>query len=446
MKLSCGSSHRPKPRAELKVSVKSDSQAKQITICVSEMDLDQMTQVSFYQSERIVQQIVNRIGKQLTLEMLQGRDCDQATIEREGRTWYRKEASNGSYQTLYGEVTLARHLYQTSAGGSTRCPMEENCQLSFGAPTPLLAETLSFKVSAMTPGEASQDLARHGLRLSPSFIRDTAQKVGRIAVEKATAWQLQAPAAPTPVEVIATGLDGTTIGLRGEDYKEAMCGTIALYDRRGERLSTQYLGAMPETGKADFTRRFTARVARVLALYPKALHVVLSDGAIWNWRLIKEHYPEAVWILDFWHAAQHLSQAADAIFGVGPGEEKSVWFERWKTALRDEPDGIAGVIRSLIYYRNRTKLSATARKELDAQLNYFRSHADKMQYADYVAAGLPIGSGVTEAGCKELIKARFCRSGMRWNRDSGAKVLQLRAIRLSDQWDSFWSKVMRYAA
>jgi hypothetical protein len=42
-------------------------------------------------------------------------------------------------------------------------------------------------------------------------------------------------------------------------------------------------------------------------------------------------------------------------------------------------------------------------KELDAQLNYFRSHADKMQYADYVAAGLPIGSGVTEAGCNELI-------------------------------------------
>ena len=109
-------------------------------------------------------------------------------------------------------------------------------------------------------------------------------------------------------------------------------------------------------------------------------------------------------------------------------------------------DSVAGVIRSLIYYRNRAGLGGKARKELDAQLNYFRSHADKMQYADYVAAGLPIGSGVTEAGCKELIKARFCRSGMRWNRDTGAKVLQLRAIRLSDQWDSFWGKVMRYAA
>jgi hypothetical protein len=69
-----------------------------------------------------------------------------------------------------------------------------------------------------------------------------------------------------------------------------------------------------------------------------------------------------------------------------------------------------------------------------------------MQYADFRAVGLPIGSGVTEAGCKELIKARFCRSGMRWKRASGAPLLQLRAIKLSQHWDSFWSKVMRYAA
>ena len=430
----------------MKVSIKSDLQAKQVTITLSEVNLEKMALGSFYQAEKEVQQIVNDIGKELTRAVLRSREIDDQTIERDGQTWYRKEASAGHYQTLYGEVAVSRHLYQTSAGGATRCPMEEACGLSFGAATPLLAETLSFKVSAMAPGEVAKDLTKHGLQLSPSFIREVAQQVGQIAVEKATTWKLEAPSPPAPVAVVATGLDGTTLPIRGEDYKEAMCGTIALYDKRGERLSTEYLGAMPEAGKADFTQRFTARVAQVLARYPKALHVVLSDGALWNWQLIKEHYPGAIWILDFWHAAQRLSQAADAIFGGARSEEKSAWFERWKSALRDEPDGAAGVIRSLMYYRNRTGLQGKARKELDAQLHYFRSHADKMQYADYVAAGLPIGSGVTEAGCKELIKARFCRSGMRWNRDSGAKVLQLRAIRLSDQWDSFWSKVMRYAA
>jgi hypothetical protein len=58
----------------------------------------------------------------------------------------------------------------------------------------------------------------------------------------------------------------------------------------------------------------------------------------------------------FRHAAQHLSQAADAIFGSAPGEEKSAWFERWKRALRDEQDGVAGVIRSLMSYRNGKEL------------------------------------------------------------------------------------------
>ena len=107
---------------------------------------------------------------------------------------------------------------------------------------------------------------------------------------------------------------------------------------------------------------------------------------------------------------------------------------------------MAAWLRSLIYYRNRTALPPRTARALETELNYFRTHTAKMQYADSRAAGLPIGSGVTEAGGKELIKARFCRSGMRWKRATGAPILQLRASRLSQHWDSFWSKVMRYAA
>src|SRR5262245_6486256 len=115
---------------------------------------------SFYQSEKQVQRIINHIGKELTREMLQSRDIDAKTIERDGQTWYRKDASTGHDQTLSGEILVSRHLSQTSAGGATRCPLEESCQLSFGAATPMLAEMLSFKVSAMTPGEVAQDLAK----------------------------------------------------------------------------------------------------------------------------------------------------------------------------------------------------------------------------------------------------------------------------------------------
>jgi hypothetical protein len=341
---------------------------------------------------------------------------------------------------------VERPLYQTSAGGETRCPLEEHCQLSFASATPLLAEVLSFKVSAMPPNDVAQDLAKQGLVLSPSFIQHTAQRVGQLAVQKRRRWDLHGSEPERPVRTLATGLDGTTVPVWNGGYKEARCGTIALYDRQGQRLATDYLGAMPESGKGQFVERFTTRVAQVKARYPHARHVVLSDGATWNWQLIVTQYPDAIGILDFWHAAQHLAEAGDAIFGSAPSSAKTAWFERWRTTLRDEPNGVAGVIRTLLYYRNSATLSKTVRQEVATHLHYFRQHAPHRQYAAYTAAGLPIGSGVTEAGCKELLKARFCRSGMRWKRDTGDAILQLRAIRLSAHWNSFWAKVMRYAA
>jgi hypothetical protein len=217
-------------------------------------------------------------------------------------------------------------------------------------------------------------------------------------------------------------------------------------DSKGQRLATEYLGTMPESGKVGFTGRFTTRGAQVKARYPRARAVVLSEGAMWNWQLLEAQYPDAIGLLDFWHAAQHLAEAADAICGAAPSAEKTAWFERWRTILRDEPNGVARVIRPLIYSRNSAALSAAAQKAVATPLHYFRHHAARMQYAAYTAAGLPIGSGVTEAGGKELITARFGRSGMRWKRETGDSILQLRAIRLSAQWDSFWQKVLRYAA
>jgi hypothetical protein len=430
----------------MEVFITTDSQAKTMTILVTEADWEQTQERSFYQGEQAVQQLVITVGRALVRELLESKQVAESMLEKDGQRWYRKPASSGHYHTLYGEVAIERHLYQTSAGGETRCPLEEACQLSFASATPLLAEVLSFKVSAMTPNEVAQDVAKHGLRLSPSFIQHTAQRVGQLAVQKKTKWDVRSPEPELPVRTIATGLDGTTIPLWEEGYKEARCGTIALYDAKGQRQRTHYLGAMPESGKGQFTTRFLTQVAQVKARYPRARHVVLSDGATWNWQLIAAQYPDAIGILDFWHAAQHLAEAADAIFGSPASTEKTAWFERWRTTLRDEPNGVARVIRTLIYSRNSATLSTARQKVVATHLHYFRQQATHMQYAEYPAAGLPIGSGVTEAGGKELIKARFCRSGMRWKRATGDAILQLRAIRLSAQWDSFWAKVLRYAA
>ena len=110
-----------------------------------------------------------------------------------------------------------------------------------------------FKVSAMTPNDVAQDLAKQGLVLSPSFIQQTAQRVGQLAVQKRTRWDVRSPEPERPVRTIATGLDGTTVPLWEEHYKEAMCGTIALYDGKGQRLATDYLGACPKAAKGSLS-------------------------------------------------------------------------------------------------------------------------------------------------------------------------------------------------
>jgi hypothetical protein len=429
----------------MKVSMSTDPGANELTLTIGDVNWEEIQHASFYEGECHVRALLQRLGQELIAHLLQSKDVNTPRLELAGQSYYRKEAAAGHYQTLYGEVVVSRHLSQTSAGGATICPLERNCQVRFGSATPPLAEVISFKLANQTAGEVEQDLAKsHGLALSDTCLRQLAHQVGQLALDKRPAWHLQSPAPTAPVVIIATGLDGTTLPLVGEDYKEAMCGTIALSAAAGARLHTEYLGTMPEAGKATFRESFTTRVAQIKALYPNALHVCLGDGAQWNWEVFHAHYPEAAWVLDFYHAATHLHTAAEVIFGPGPDAEG--YYERWRTTLLEEANGVAALLRSLLYDRNRADLPARSQRALDTELNDFRAHTERMQYADFRAAGLPIGSGVTEAGCKELIKARFCRSGMRWKRPSGAPILQLRAIRLSQHWDSFWSKVMRYAA
>lgn len=91
------------------------------------------------------------------------------------------------------------------------------------------------------------------------------------------------------------------------------------------------------------------------------------------------------------------------------------------------------------------RLSQAAREKLDAAITYFSNHKHQMSYARYQAKHLPIGSGVTEAACKTLVKQRLCSSGMRWVERGAKIVLSLRALMLTqDRWEQFWGKIHQY--
>ncbi|MEZ5325970.1 MAG: hypothetical protein R3F19_17710 [Verrucomicrobiales bacterium] len=85
------------------------------------------------------------------------------------------------------------------------------------------------------------------------------------------------------------------------------------------------------------------------------------------------------------------------------------------------------------------------RSEIQRAVTYFANNKHRMNYSENVKDKLSIGSGVTEAGCKVIIKQRLCQAGMRWKEKGCASVLTLRALnRTGGRWDQFWSKISRY--
>jgi hypothetical protein len=84
-------------------------------------------------------------------------------------------------------------------------------------------------------------------------------------------------------------------------------------------------------------------------------------------------------------------------------------------------------------------------EKLDAAVTYFRNHLDQMEYAAYRTHQYPIGSGVTEAACKTVVKQRLCCSGMRWKDEGAAVILSLRTLVLTPtRWSQFWNKLNQY--
>ena len=163
----------------MKASISVNAETNELTITIQDVDWKAVAHGDFYKSEMIVRDLINLVGGELTADLMRGQDLEVERLELDGKTYYRKEASAGHYQTLYGEQVVERHLYQTSAGGGTICPMEINCQMVFGSATPLLAEIAGFKLASMTGGEAERDLAKsHGLKLSDSYLREIARAGG----------------------------------------------------------------------------------------------------------------------------------------------------------------------------------------------------------------------------------------------------------------------------
>lgn len=396
---------------------------------------------SMLENEQAILSSLNEAGMLATEQSLHWFDTDGGALVMGGQKWFSKGAQPKKYQTPYGEVSVKRHVYQGSGGGKTYCPMEERARIVVRS-TPRFAKMASHKLAHGSTVQAAEDLEEnHGRKVARSFLSSVAEAVGAIAQAKEQEWEYETPKLDAEVATVATGLDGTTMLLCEDGWREAMAGTVSLYDAEGNRLHSIYVGATPEYGKATFYERLGREMTHVRELYPQARQVGIADGARVNWEFLEGKVSET--ILDFYHAAGYVGKAAPAALPTDPlGRE--AWTEERCHDLKHEA-GAASRFLAEMEALPQQALPDDSKQALKSSITYFRNHKDKMDYARFTQEGLPIGSGVTEAACKQLVKQRLCQAGMRWKEKGAGVVLTLRALALTTgRWPQFWNKIDQY--
>lgn len=396
---------------------------------------------SMLDTEAAIQQSLNEAGVLASQTALQHFDSDGSPLRMGSTLWYSKGQQPCTYQTPYGETVVARHVYQTAAGGATFCPLERDARIVLKS-TPRFAQQVSNKYAEMAGKRVVADLSRnHGRRVSLGLVQNLADVVAGVAQAKEESWHYTLPKQEAEVTTVAVGVDGTCILQVDDGGRQVMVGTVSLYDGKGERLQTIYLAAPPQYGKEQFFHRLDREVAHVKHLYPQVVYTAVADGAVDHWSYLRRHTSSQC--IDFYHAVSYVQRVGKVLWS-GECSGRQVWVDGWCHRLKHEVGAADHFLQELTVLAQ-SACGESVPEELHAAVSYFGNHKEQMAYAERLSASLPIGSGVTESACKTLVKMRLCRSGARWKSRGVGVVLSLRSLVYSaDRWEQFWAKVDQY--
>ncbi len=395
---------------------------------------------SMLESEEAIQQALNEAGVLATTAALEQFDTDGSPIEIGATRWTSKGQEPKIYQTPYGEATVDRHVYQTSEGGITFCPLERDARIIITS-TPRFAKQVSSKYAKDAGARVVDDLvSNHGRHVTLCLVQDLADAVGSVVQAKEENWHYATPKLQTPIASIGVGLDGTCAFLVNDGKRQAMVGTVTLYDAKGERQHTIYVAATPEYGKTTFYQRLSREIEQTQQLYPQARLTGVADGSADNWTYLDQYTDDQC--IDFHHVTDYLALASAAV--NRRFSERQAWLDKRCHELKHEK-GAAKKILAELKGLPTAGLNESQREGLRKAVTYFENHHHQMKYAQRVEANLPIGSGVTEAACKTLVKMRLCKTGAKWKEQGAAVVLSLRClVYTTERWEQFWAKVDRY--
>jgi hypothetical protein len=363
--------------------------------------------------------------------------------------------------TLFGPVTLWRHLYRPVArdsGEQSVAPLEHSLGVVEGA-TPALAEAAAryAALAGASQRQVRDQLhARHGVIIGTKRLRALLGRVSEGMAEGRQEAQVvrvldllrQAQQRSGPTKpVLSVSRDG--ISLREDRhglFEVATAATVTVTDRRGQRLGTVYLAFAPELGQGQMTDQLTALIEDVLRRWtgplPRLAYVTDAGDnettyfhAVLRPMVHPRTGEKLVWqrILDFYHAMERVWKLADVLFGDDT-RGRWGWGRRMGTLLK-KPNGPFRVLHAAAALKARRTLNGVEAGEYRKAYSYLQTRTPWMQYSEYARVNLPLGSGIVEAACKTIYTQRLKLSGMRWTKAGAQVILNLRVALLSGVWE-----------
>ena len=360
-----------------------------------------------------------------------------------------------TFTTALGPLTLERAWYHCDSCHNGFSPRDRALGMANTFLSPAALRMIGI-AAARTSFEGSSGLLRElaGLAVAPKTVERHAEALGReIACDECRVIEPEPCDAPT----LYLGLDGTGVparhtevegragkqpdgSARTREAKLAIVWSAETGDQAGRPVrdpgSATYNAAIEtiatrdtDTEPAPFARR-VLREAERRGFDTAERRVILGDGAPWIWNFADEHFPDAIQIVDIFHAKGHLFEVARAIYGHG-----SEIGEQWARKRREELDEgrIDDVIAAL---RSHAGSCEEARKNAE----HFSTNRTRMNYPKFRAMGLCVASGVVEGGCKNIVGSRLKQGGMRWTVDGANAIIALRCAVESNRFDHFWER------
>jgi len=440
------------------------------------LDTTQLTAEVASQVAGMLKEALTAAGRQALQGFVQSYNLTEPTLEVNGQRLRWKMLSAKEFLSCFGPMTLQRSLYQADEGGPSHVPLDALWGMAGEFATAEVREAVLFSLAHVTAEETAQLLQKCAL-FAPSgtAIKHMAQQVGdwvELHTHELDSAIRAEEEAPEGTRVLVGSLDGVNVLLhepgvkRGRplerpgpeassvqptSYKNAMVGSISFYGDVPDgqvcpqRLVSRYVARMPEDKALTFKQQFEAELAAAQARLPAGTgKLLLLDGhrALWNYVEHNECFDDYEKLIDYYHTTEHLSQAAEALFGKASWAATQ-WYDKYRGKLLEVDDAPAAILRSLDYYSQRRRLGDARRQALAQERTFFQRNRRRMAYASFRRRGWPIGSGPVEAACKTIVKTRLGRSGMRWSRPGGQHILALRTYVKSQRWDSFWHHYLR---